>query len=428
MSTRPPRPKIYQNAQEFPRAAVDSAWTKILSGAFGKDSEGQLREMFADTDCIERRELTMLHRIILGFVSINLKTELDASTKEINAVDFSGRTALSMAAGRSDLAAVTHLLDYSANPNISSPSQGSPLHFAAIAKEPDCLSKLISYNAHVDGVTNWDQTPLHHVAAYKNDARHALLLIKAGANVNARDRDGITPLQWTVVSNNEKVARALLSHGAHVNNIDNYGSSALLQAIKTNRHTILPLLVAKTTTVGGLGNDGTILHRIAHFADLETMSILSSLDFSRIALDARDSRGLVALDLLQLRNEHDISTAFSCLLQPPSSVEQASSDAAETSLLSLEEAELNPADVVLDSFDARRRTQTRVHPEIQYFSTKCPELESDHPLHKVVFETLHQYFWIFQEKLNKRSCLIKVVILVFFVAAIRVASGGSWFV
>ena len=110
---------------------------------------------------------------------------------------------------------VTYLLDYSANPNISSSSQGSPLHFAAVAREPDCLKKLMSYNADVDGVTDWDRTPLHHVAAYQNDARYALILIKAGANVNARDRDGITPLQWTVVSN-DKVASILLSHGAHV--------------------------------------------------------------------------------------------------------------------------------------------------------------------------------------------------------------------
>ena len=99
--------------------------------------------MFADTDCIERRELTMLHRIVLGLVGKDLKTELDASAKEVNAVDFSSRTPLSMATGRSDLLAVAHLLDYAADLNISSLSQGSPLHFAAVAKEPDCLSKLL---------------------------------------------------------------------------------------------------------------------------------------------------------------------------------------------------------------------------------------------------------------------------------------------
>lgn len=175
-------------------------------------------------------KLTMLHRTVLGLVGNDLKTELDASTKAVNAVDFSRRTPLSMDAGRSDLPAVMHLLDYAAGPNISSPSQGSPLHFAAVAKEPDCLWKLISYNAHVDGVTNWDQTPLHHVAAYENDNRHASILIKACANVNAKDRDGITFLQWTMVSDNEKVAGILLSHGAHVNNIDNHGNSALLEA------------------------------------------------------------------------------------------------------------------------------------------------------------------------------------------------------
>ncbi len=383
--------------------------------------------MFADTDCIERRELTMLHRIVLGLVGKNLKTELDASTKEINAVDFSGRTALSMAAGRSDLPAVTHLLDYAADPNISSPSQGSPLHFAAVAKMPDCISKLISYNAHVDGVTNWDQTPLHHVAAYKNDDRHALILIKACANVNARDRDGITPLQWTVVSNNDKVASILLSHGAHINNIDNYGNSALLQAVTANRHTILHLLVARAPNVEGLRKDGTILHTIAEFADLKTVGILSSLDFSGVPLGIRDSRGLMALDLLQLRDDPDMLTAFPRLLQPPSLAEQASTYVAETGLLLVGKSEQKPADVPQTPYEVTLETKTRVRPHIQYALTGCPELESHRPWYWAVSKTLRRYLQGLVN-VNKRSRSIEIVALILFVAAVSAASGSSWLV
>lgn len=89
--------------------------------------------MFTDTDCLDRRKLTLLHRIVLGLVGIDLKAYLETSTKEIDIIDRSGRTPISMAAGRDDSDAVKLLLDCGANPNITSPGEGSPLHVAAIA-------------------------------------------------------------------------------------------------------------------------------------------------------------------------------------------------------------------------------------------------------------------------------------------------------
>jgi ankyrin repeat protein len=288
----------------------------IFSKAFPQEIENQLREMFSDTGCLERRDFTMLHRIVLGLVGKDLTTELQASTKYLNTQDSSGRTALLMAAVRNDVEAVKLLLEYGADPNIISSDQGSPLHFAALARGPCCIAPLLAHDALVDSTTSWRQTALHYVAAYRNDERPARLLLGAGADLNARDLNGITPLQWAIVSGSEKVARVLLEQGADVNNIDKYNNTALLSALTAHRHDILDMLLDYGISLKGLYvKGGTILHEIASSADIESMKILQRLDLSHISLDTLDDQGLTALDLFQSRTDQstELADAFSQL-------------------------------------------------------------------------------------------------------------------
>src|ERR1700756_6033546 len=53
----------------------------------------------------------------------------------------------------------------------------------------------------------------------------ALKMIAAGADVNAAQGDGTTPLQWAVYKIDADLARALLERGAKPDAINNYGSS-----------------------------------------------------------------------------------------------------------------------------------------------------------------------------------------------------------
>ena len=98
-----------------------------------------------------------------------------------------------MAAERSEVDYVGTLLTFGADPMLGSYCNQTPLHYAAFAKEPECIQLLLHAGAEVDSLTNWDQT-LHLAAAYTKDARHATLLLDADANPNIRDRDGISPL------------------------------------------------------------------------------------------------------------------------------------------------------------------------------------------------------------------------------------------
>src|SRR5258708_32785436 len=60
----------------------------------------------------------------------------------------------------------------------------------------------------------------------------ALKKIAAGADVNAAQGDGTTPLHWAVYKIDADLVRALLERGAKPDVINNYGSSPLAEAVK----------------------------------------------------------------------------------------------------------------------------------------------------------------------------------------------------
>ena len=234
-------------------------------------------------------------------------------------MDTIGRTAISMAAERGDVDAVTVLLEHGANHKIHSYSLTTPLHYAASAKEPDCIRLLLEAGTDVDCLTNWNQTPLIHAAAYIKDVRHAELLLDAGADFNRRDRDGITPLGWCTISNNTEVASALLRRGAEVANIDLYGSSPLQQCIKLNRHEILKLLVqTRPSLETSIPSNVSIWHLIAASSDVETMEILKQLDFTGFPIDDAHMSGISSPeDLLaeRLDSSVELKGTFQALIQ-----------------------------------------------------------------------------------------------------------------
>jgi len=57
-------------------------------------------------------------------------------------------------------------------------------------------------------------------------------MIATGADVNAAQGDGTTPLHWAVYKIDAELTRALLQRGARPNVINNYGSSPLAEAVK----------------------------------------------------------------------------------------------------------------------------------------------------------------------------------------------------
>jgi ankyrin repeat protein len=98
----------------------------------------------------------------------------------------------------------------------------TPLHYAAKYSRPEIILFFVEKGARLEAGTAdrqtgiGDRTPLHyavHLSGRK--AENAVALIQAGANVNARDNSGHTPLMLAVKRQNAEVVNILLDAGAN---------------------------------------------------------------------------------------------------------------------------------------------------------------------------------------------------------------------
>jgi ankyrin repeat protein len=90
-------------------------------------------------------------------------------------------------------------------------------------------------------------------AAMAGDAEEARRLVAAGAAVNARGRQGVTPLLWAVAHGDVQAMNILLRLGADVRAVDERGRSAMAIATVDERLEVLETLLA----AGGDPNDRT---------------------------------------------------------------------------------------------------------------------------------------------------------------------------
>ena len=280
-----------------------------MSNIFPQYIVDALRTMFSETECIERRNFSPLHKIVLGMVPNDLEAELATSTASINLPDSNGRTALSLASERGDMQAVEVFLRYGADTGVPSSCAAYALHYAACATEPDCLRALVVSDIDLNCGTNWNQTPLIYAAAYTKDARHAQILIDAGANADIRDLDGMVALDWAAVSNNRAVAKVLVESNVDMANVDKQGNTTLTHAIRANRHEVLEELLStvdfrESFTTLPSNVKGNTLAVAAKYADLATLRQLLAAGFepSEADVDAAGGKGSL-FDLIEQRGD-----------------------------------------------------------------------------------------------------------------------------
>jgi ankyrin repeat protein len=142
------------------------------------------------------------------------------------------------------------------------------------------------------GTAEADDTLANLIQARNRAA--ALELIRSGADVNAAQGDGTTPLHWAVYNIDPDLAAELLKRGAKPNTLNNYGSSPLAEAVKIADAKLVEMLLDAGADVESPNEDGqTALMLAAREGALDAAKLLIERGAK---VNARESwRGQTAL-------------------------------------------------------------------------------------------------------------------------------------
>lgn len=116
---------------------------------------------------------------------------------------------LTSAVVHGDSDAVSDALRRGGNPNVRLAESGTPLHLAVIAGNLATVEHLIGAGAQLEARDCRGWTPLHFAAFASDNPTLIECLLAAGADINARDRKGRTPLDCASAMGIEATAQTL---------------------------------------------------------------------------------------------------------------------------------------------------------------------------------------------------------------------------
>jgi hypothetical protein len=131
---------------------------------------------------------------------------------------------------------VLAMIDHGVPIDTSNNNGWTPLHMSIKYGLRDCTSRLL--NRGIDGMalTAMSETPLHFASSSGDDS--CIIALKQripDLNVDSRDRIGATPLHWAALSLNQRTIQTLIRSGANVNAVDSLGFTPLMHAVSVCR-------------------------------------------------------------------------------------------------------------------------------------------------------------------------------------------------
>jgi len=180
--------------------------------------------------------------------------------------------ALAGAAATGDIESVRALIAYGANPNAdlrklivaevgpgltsSSPGEGSVLIYAARSGNPDVVREILRFHPQLEAREHDGKTAMFAAGDYRDSDKEGArvecvrLLAQAGADVNAHDNDGNTPLHRTFLTD---VEEELLRLGADVNARSNDGETPIFTTVDDDA---IPLFIQHGADLSIRNNEG----------------------------------------------------------------------------------------------------------------------------------------------------------------------------
>ena len=120
---------------------------------------------------------------------------------------------------------------------------GSDIADAAMNKNRDVVRSLLQKKADVNA-PQVDGTTALHWAVRADDLETADLLIRAGANVSAANREAVTPMQLAAINGSALMLEKMIKAGANPNaSLSKFGDTALMLAARTGKSNAVKLLL-----------------------------------------------------------------------------------------------------------------------------------------------------------------------------------------
>ncbi len=159
-----------------------------------------------------------------------------------------------------DIGAIRALLVRGVHPDTPI-NRGTLLHRAVENENLELVKLLLAHGANINARNHLGKTPLFIAITFGSDAI-AYGLIKAGADVNLADIYGRTPLHQALIDGNKVMVEMLLRSGADVHATDDKGYTMMQAAFQMNN---VKVDILKALLRAGAGNQITRLkegHRL----------------------------------------------------------------------------------------------------------------------------------------------------------------------
>ncbi len=218
-----------------------------------------------------------LHRAA-GSGNVALVADMIYQGADLNEKDKSGKAPLHHAAQSSQQEVVRLLIKHGADIEARDGSGTTPLHRAAGYGGQEVARLLIAEGAAIEARDRSGGTPLHWAASC-NEQEAARLLIAEGATIEARDKNDRTPLHWATggdihsdiyhpcdfflfffssepIVYGEEIIPYLVAEGADVNARDKRGQTPLHSSVFHDRYRSVLLLIAEGADIEAKDMEG----------------------------------------------------------------------------------------------------------------------------------------------------------------------------